>query len=656
MNKKRIINIILLLSCISIKAYPQEELKILVSNTDDNAIHIKWYSSSVFLDKAVDIYRKTEKQSAWQKINSSPLKRKTEMSQQLKNTDKIFVFLDQVLSSKKAMDLDGITLLTVLLKSIEVPEFSDYLGIQFIDKNVSKDETYQYKITETSSGKDIAFSAMIKCEPYESVGAPENFTLNSQGMSVALSWQVDEDRFAGVNIYRSDNKGEFKKLNDMMMISSRNEKGEYPEHLFVDHGVEDGNYYTYKITSIDYFGRESQYSQLLGMEVIDPESLPLPYNIRSDIKNDGLHLYWEISNTNVLKGYHIYRSAAALDIFERVNKTLVTKEENAFVDKTAIPGLYLYRISSVDKNDQEKLSGAFLINVPDTEPPDPPYNIKIQSDTGKMILSWNHSKSKDLLGYSIYRSIKPDDENTFLLLNSSPVQDSFFIDEIPAVAQNTFYYKIAALDTSYNISRFHDILSNNLPDINAPNSAVILGVEFIDQAIRVRWLDGIDENIKGYHVYRSTEKSGWEKINISPLKNVNFYTDYDVNPDIEYFYRLVVENQAGNISEPSQTISALLVPVKINKLEISDFSGNYRKNRKTVSLTWKIKNEDDALGYTIFRGENTSDVLLPVSGLIRDKSFADKDLPESESVIYQLRVYLRNGDIIKSIYQTIKIK
>jgi bacillopeptidase F len=82
-------------------------------------------------------------------------------------------------------------------------------------------------------------------------------------------------------------------------------------------------------------------------------------------------------------------------------------------------------------------------------PPDPPVNITVVPGVGRVFLTWNENKERDLAGYHVYRSTKSGGERE--RLTDKPLNRTTYSDE--TVKQGaTYYYTVTAVDKSGNES------------------------------------------------------------------------------------------------------------------------------------------------------------------------------------------------------------
>jgi hypothetical protein len=107
-----------------------------------------------------------------------------------------------------------------------------------------------------------------------------------------------------------------------------------------------------------------------------------------------------------------------------------------------------------------------LLKVPagtgDTTPPAVPTELTAGLDGINVVLDWNDNNEGDLQGYNVYRSTTSG--SGYTKLNTSVVVDSNYIDDT-AAGNETYYYVVKAVDTSWNQSGNSDEVSVTTPII-----------------------------------------------------------------------------------------------------------------------------------------------------------------------------------------------
>ena len=225
----------------------------------------------------------------------------------------------------------------------------------------------------------------------------------------------------------------------------------------------------------------------------------------------------------------------------------------------------------------------------------------------------------------------------------------------------SIYVRAVATDFAGNVSD----TSSNAPfveymiDKTAPSSPTNLVATSTDNAIYLTWLQGSEEDLSTYSVYRSTEKDSGFILLSSGLKQINYY-DTTAKSGTVYYYKIAVTDTVGNVSEFSQTVSAKLAEDIISPEVISispDSNSSISKQFHTVSalvkdnylvdtvtFEYKIESEDNYKTFSSVKNINadykTVSADIPLSGITNSKK------------VY-VRVYCTDTSGLKSEYSKV---
>ena len=302
------------------------------------------------------------------------------------------------------------------------------------------------------------------------------------------------------------------------------------------------------------------------------------------------------------------------------------------------------------------------VEITDVFPPETPKNIICTADTGIIKIFWKPNEESDLMGYYVYRTISKTDNNKYVLINSDPITENKFNDTLPTVARNKFYYKIVAVDTSYNKSDYSDFAVIGMPDVTPPKKPIIKSAKADGDKLIIEWFQNFETDLDGYDIYRKAKNdtiNEKEKLNVSTISKKSLvFTDIFAEKAIQYQYSIVAYDTSGNYSEFSDIYSAILIDTAKTTKDFSNFKASYNKNKKLVKLSWKIKNVNNIKGFMIYRKETSVGQLKPITGLINDTEFNDKKIntKKTGTYSYQVRVFTKKGNIIKSEVKEINIE
>jgi len=650
MIKKLIAIVSLLFIVYSLSA--QDKAKVLVTNSEQNSILVKWYAKHIYTETPVNIYRQEKGSAEWEKINQQPVERGNEVPQHLKEKDQLFNVLENRILGTRAKDTDGLTKLVIMIKSVEYPEFADFLGIQFNDTKIMQGKEYRYKIMEEES--ELGTSGWITAGQYEPSDPPENFEAKQQGEAVNFSWSPQNNQFLGYHIYKTNGNSEKEKIDEVPVIPSVNEDGSYPDVLFTDDSLKIGETYSYSIIGIDYFGRESRLSGPIKITIQDVTPPPPPNQVITDVSGKTINLYWENENVPDLVGYHIYRAYNKDTLFQRINTSLIAKDYHSYIDTAENIGFYNYKISTVDESGNESYSARYTAEVKDIFPPQKPQMVVASADTGKITLSWEENTEPDLWGYLVYRTID-ENKKDYSLLNAKPIASPRFTDKLPKEAKNKFLYRVVAVDSSYNKSAYSDFAATRLPDIIPPQKPQIKTIAQENGVLIIEWFRVFDQDLAGYNVYRVEKDQSPQKLNIRLIKGIELFTDRTAAPNVPYQYFVTATDSSGNVSEESDKYSATLNIKPGFTVEFNRVALNHKKRKELVEIKWNVKSEQVIKGYIIYRKTSDENIFKPVTGLLKETEYEDKEIKSGNEYQYQIRVFSEDNDMIKSAIKKVKI-
>ncbi len=639
-----------------------QEVKVITSVSPANdGIVVKWYGKHIITKSGVNIYRKEEGSGDWIKINNALISKKKTLPASLLTKDSTILALKTFLEQAPYEKYDGFVLLILMVKSVQYPELSDFLGIRYVDKTAVKGKTYRYKISDTN-GKDLGMSEPITFSSYKRMKAPQNFLLKVKKYRPSLTWSPDEQTFMGYFVYRTNDVSKPPQLlTHEPVIATKNSKGKYPDYFFYDDSLKPGQVFYYRITGIDYFGNESEPTTYLKAVIKDVTPPKAPVSFKGKASGKIVNLFWSAKKDDAdFAGFNIYRSVSKDTGFKKVNKTLIDKGQLLYMDTVNNAGLYYYKVSSVDTAGNEAFSYVIPVKVFDVFPPASPSGVTVMADTGKMIIRWRKNQEKDLAGYFIYRTINTGmSKQSFLLLNKEPVKDTIYTDILPKEAKNKFFYKVVAVDTAGNRSEMSSFAAAVMPDVVPPDQPVIKQVTPKDNAAVIEWLPNTDRDLKGYNIYRLEQKDTvfvTKKLNTKIIKkDITRYTDIFVKAGNKYSYYLVAIDTSGNTSVKSEKVS-VVIPGGGTKGKITGVKIKYSKAKKTAKISWQVKSSDKIKGFAVFRKSADNEPLKPVTGLITTNEYSDKKLKEGKEYYYQIRAYTVSGNVIKSKLEKLTVK
>lgn len=638
--------------------YAQNEQ--VLTKVDSTDILIKWYFKEFVFEKGVNIYRQEIGKNEWKKLNENPITPGSLISPVEYQKDSTLEIFINLFDNTKTEDFKGFTLLQFVLKSFQSKSFSKYVGIFWRDTSVALNSKYKYKINRiVNNGEvlmgisdEVTLNAPIEFLP------PKEIESSSGENRVNFVWLPEEQRYYATNIYRKAANGDFKKVNNypVMVSQSTNQEGEkvYPNVFFSDTGLINGQLYTYKFTAVDFFGDESEFSEIIVATPKDMTAPQAPRKLKKHVDKLKVKLNWECNYPEDFSEINIYRSTNDI-AYKKITTSQAGIQFDEYIDIVPKPAGYYYQVGVMDKSGNEGISPKIFVEVADVFPPANPKNLKVIKDTARLILAWDSVKADDLYGYLIYRRTRTNSKTEFALINADPITQNFYIDSLPKKALNKFEYYVIAMDTSYNRSEPSTIAFNNMIDVNRPVVPVFQNVEITNEEIILFWIKNIDNDLLGYNMYRKTKSdslSKFQKINAKIIDpKVNKFTDRWAEPNTMYAYCITAVDSSLNESEASNALYAQLLSVNVTNLEF-ELKAHYKKGKNQVELSWE--EIDNSIGYIVFKSDSSQN-FIPITGLLNKTKYLDEKLQLNQVCFYKAKSYLKSGEVAESDKQVVLI-
>lgn len=623
------------------------------SSASSPVIQVKWFSNEILNPDGYNLYRREVGTSQWLKVNTIPITRGFVSAASRAADEELDFFIDVVTKSPEDLK-EEFLFLNLLLKAFRSNELANFLGNFYNDSGVQFGVTYEYRVgvIQGLSEKFLETSKEIKSQSYTKEGGVKGVEVYQEKKFVAVNWEQDEQSYYGVNIFALKGGTDTVKLNNepviLTMVPDSVGNYKYPDPMFKASDFEELVSYTILIQGVDYFGGHTEFSKPVLFTYDDTTPPPVPGNLKGVADSLRVKLTWDQETVADFKGFNIYRSVKSTGPFAKVNKNLLDADVRLFKEKLDIPGPYYYTVEAVDHSNNFIRSAPTFVEAQDVFPPSQPQGLTIESDTGRFILRWKMNQEPDLKGYYIYRTVNSNTKGNYVLLTGDPVDTNVYVQVLPKVVKNDFYYYIVAVDTSFNRSPDSKFATAVLPDVTPPEEPFIERIEYSDDGIIIHWTQNVEPDLAGYNVYRSDSINGSrEKVNIEPLAAFSFrYVDRSALPNKQYYYSLRAIDDVGNVSAIAKDEAAFwyqnVVIEEPLLLKIKT-----KKRSRTNRLQWNLIDDPTIKGYIVFRGPSKR-VVKPVTKVMAEKfSYTDK-VEKDKDYFYQVRAYTTSGQVIYS--------
>lgn len=577
--------------------------------------------------------------------------------------------------AKQDNSMFGYTLMSADLSKLA----ADGLGFRFVDRNVRVGKDYEYRVILNDPKEIAKADSIYALDAFELDSAqikqwgewfdeqqyniiqfsgkdPEQrrleglFSLSTE-KSVELFWPAHANPgFSGYIIERSSDGGlTYDSLTKNVFVSKLLNLVDTVHHtekeVYYYTDQLDTNYvkYTYRITAIDAFADKSIPSTVTGMgrdltAPISPEikvgeylkeeeEIRITYTL-PEIPTDFSELYVEYSNS-------------ADSAYERYTNESLNPNDSVYHHT---PGRHehshYFRLVAKDTANNMSTSFPVFVHIPDTIAPPKPKGLIAEIDTtGKVHIEWDEEfiEARDLLGFRVYFS--NDLRHEFSQLTVSPEPSHFYSYHIPLnTLTEKIYFKIQAVDNSYNHSEFSEIIEAQKPDTIPPVDPVMQTPKISEDQVIISWTKSSSLDLTGYLITKTPE--GGEPIAtfIEDPETTSF-TDIDLEVGIKYYYAVVAVDDALLHSENPYEIQVKLVDKK-RLPGVENAKIKFNKSKKTVTITWDGLEDNENLRYVIYR--NMDNEKLKRYKLLSDTKYSE-ELKSAGTYHYGIRVIKNDG-------------
>ncbi len=489
----------------------------------------------------------------------------------------------------------------------------------YSDTTGAVETEYYYRVTAVdTAANESGFSEEATATPTDVTPppVPTGLAATVGGREVNLSWDANtEADLAGYQLYRATSSfsdtTEAEPVTDTLVTRA----------TFTDTGLAAGSEYHYRVAAVD---TASNQSSLSGEVVATPEDRAAPSPPPSlaaeageEAEAGGIALSWAASDSADVEKYLLHRDTAPIDSSAGPGELAPLDSTEASVttysDSSGAAGTeYYYRVTAVDTAANESGFSAQARATPrDTEPPSAPAGLAAQADTtgqGRVRLRWSPPEAADLAGHRLYRSTASfaDTSGADRIATLSPT-DSVHVDTTATVGE-TYYYRVAAVDTAANQSGLSGEAVATPEDRAAPSPPPSLVAEAGEKVeaggVALSWAASDSADVEKYLLHRDTapidSSAGPE--GIAPLDSVGAgttsYSDTTGAAGTEYYYRITAVDTAANESGFSEEATA--TPTDVTPPPVPTGLAATAGGRQ-VDLSWASGTGGGLAGYRLYR-------------------------------------------------------
>ncbi len=319
-----------------------------------------------------------------------------------------------------------------------------------------------------------------------------------------------------------------------------------------------------------------------------------PQNLVALSGDGAVSLHWNPNSEGDIVKYYLY---AGTSIYPTV---IVDSTIGGLNDTLKILGgltnyqQYYFRVTAVDTNGYIGIYSDQVGSIPtDTTKPVIPQNLVAVAGDGEATIHWNANSEGDFEKYYIYSGLSP---------NPTTITDSItsIIDTIRTYTGLTnyqqYYFRIAAMDTSGNLSSYSNeisVMPYDQTGLPVPSSIQI--IDSLQSNFTLQWSKTVGSDFRAYLIYGGTSPAPEFLFDSTTNINDTLKVFSGLNVGTPYYFFVTAIDTNGN--ESGGTIEVSASPY-LNKMIIAKTFGN-----GTISpIDTSIVTPGNSLSYTYFAG------------------------------------------------------
>jgi len=461
-------------------------------------------------------------------------------------------------------------------------EIASLLGLYYEDLDVKENERYLYRVFANVPDSVLsADSASVYYGPddFSSLPSPLTESIVQKENYVVLKWLSApyKNVFSSYIVERSFDGENFKAVNKLPSINfDENLQKRNVFSTYVDTTNYSGKAY-YRIIGKNTFGQKSPPSDTLIIEKTKSFEVSAPRIDSISFGKNVNNIYWSVNEqTELVDKVFLEKSDKSEGNYRLLQ--IDSLLNNQILKDTSPNEINYYRVG-ITAGDGIKYSLPFLFQNIDSIPPQRPSFGKYYVEDSILHLSWNANLEKDLAGYRIYKSHKPNAEPS-LIYDESILDTVAIFTENLSFINNERYYYLVAVDQNGNASELSERFKVELPDIVPPSPPLINKISQKGDIIIIDFINSSSKDVENYLLYRKIDNSLYKLINQYGVEVAQIIDN--VETEGKYKYRLLALDKAGN-----EGVSKAF-PIKVVLVQKNEFEYEVIEDENTFKIIWSI--------------------------------------------------------------------
>ena len=519
------------------------------------------------------------------------------------------------------------------------------MGLAFVDNKVKNNEAYLYKVYSLVP-TDVAKidTAYVFVDMYRENIMPHisDVTAKFETKDVTISWKQSDliGFYNSFVVERSvnDNK-HFEPLNSLPYVSASKSSLKEPKNgYYADTLPQIGINYYYRLRGKNSFGFYGPYSDTICVETYTKFTTKPTITSATVVDNKKVVVKWDfpVEYNMLSKGFRVMVSTSIRSNYKQVNTELIKPNIREFTITNPNRVNYIV-VEAIDGGNNNYSSMPQMALLKDLVPPAKPVGLSGTVDSlGNVKLNWMPNADNDLLGYRVYFANNPNDE--YSQITKEALTTPTFNYKVPLNTLNNFiYFKVQAIDQSFNRSLMSDYSKVVKPDTIPPTTPVIVVAEYANGAVYIKWHKSYSNDVKAEYLLRYHISEKPDTI-LRVFGGSQEYSDANIIDGQKYRYTVVAKDNSNNFSR-----KPIVVAVKIPKKDITiknPFTAVADRVNNQILIEWSYSNTNSVY---IYRAEANGKYRMIKTITGSENSFADKNVKLNTTYKYRLRATFIDG-------------
>ena len=536
------------------------------------------------------------------------------------------------------------------LRAFSEPDFARALGLSWTLDNVpTGSKTYKVEGLDAAGKPTVQMTS----SPVDSSQAstlpptPDGVQAKGDRNGVSLFWNPPSDNRQTIVAYAVERDGGGQSAAPVTakpaVVGLR---WDPKKPLLMDRNAPTNEMLTYRVFSVDVFGRRSEAASI-RIFYPDFHALEPPEPLTASAGIGKIVVSWKAENKPNLSGYVIERASLHAGPYEVLDAQALPPGTAQYEDTEVRGGTtYYYRVRAVNsRGDLGNPSSAAFAQA--KNPDAPPKVVGLAADAGqtRVRLTWK-PVAFPIAGYFVERRATtglPQPES-WVRLNPRVTPEPQYDDYLGQTSNAKMEYRIVAVAFDNLEGPPSDSVAVSVANRSLPAEPFITGASGAEGKANVTFEPADPpENTAQFLILRSGRADDVGLVIGDPVPGTaRTFTDLYVSPGASYWYRLVAVDKNGNRSDPTRAVVVRVGPPAIPKPASPTVQ---RVSSPFPHVVFQFSQVPAGLKVIVERQDTANGSWLRIAGPSPAATASDNSAPPSSSAAYRISYVSADGTV-----------